>query len=118
MSPRDWMLRIEDILQAIDRITEYTRGMTWDTFRADRRTIDAVIRNIEVIGEASRHVPEHIVTRYAHIPWAEMRGMRNVLIHEYFLVSLSILWRTATHNLPPLVPELQRILDEHTDSAR
>jgi uncharacterized protein with HEPN domain len=117
MSPRDWTLRIEDILQAIDRITQYTKGMTWETFSADQRTLDAVIRNVEVIGEASRHVPEDIIARYPRIPWAEMRGMRNILIHEYFLVSVSILWQTATHNLPPLVPELQQILDENRDSV-
>ena len=114
MSPRDWRLRIEDILQAIGRITQYVEGMTWETFTADQRTIDAVIRNVELIGEAARNVPEDIVMCYPHIPWAEMRGMRNVLIHEYFLVSVPILWRTATQNLPPLVPDLQRILDENT----
>lgn len=103
MSPRDWTLRVEDILEAIGRITQYTAGMTQETFRADQKTIDAVIRNIEIIGEAARHVPEDVVTRYSHLPWAEMRGMRNVLIHEYFLVSVPILWQTVTQNLPPLV---------------
>jgi uncharacterized protein with HEPN domain len=113
MSPRDWRLRIEDMLQAIDQIAQYVEGMTWEAFSTDQKTIDAVVRNIEIIGEASRHVPEGIAARYSHIPWTAMRGMRNILIHEYFLVSLSILWRTVTHNLPPLVPELQRILDEN-----
>jgi uncharacterized protein with HEPN domain len=112
MSPREWRLRIKDILLALERITQYTEGMTWETFRADAKTVDAVIRNIELIGEATRHVPEDIVARYPQIPWTEMRGMRNVLIHEYFLVSVPILWQTLTENLPPLVPQLQRILDE------
>ena len=113
MSPREWNLRAEDILQAIERIAQYTAGMTWETFSADWKTIDAVIRNIEVIGEAARHVPEEMVARYPHIPWDEMRGMRNILIHEYFLVSVPTLWRTVTQNLPPLTLQLQRILDEN-----
>jgi uncharacterized protein with HEPN domain len=113
MSPRDWRLRIEDMLQAIGQIAQYVEGMTWEAFSTDQKTIDAVVRNIEIIGEASRHVPEEIAAHYPHVPWTAMRGMRNILIHEYFLVSLSILWRTVTHNLPPLVPELQRILDEN-----
>jgi uncharacterized protein with HEPN domain len=112
MPVRDWRLRIQDILDRIRRIERYTAGMTLESFEADERTIDAVVRNLEVIGEAARHVPEDVLLRYPGIPWAEMRGMRNLLIHEYFGVSLPILWHTVRHNLPPLVGNLQQILDQ------
>jgi uncharacterized protein with HEPN domain len=115
MSSRDWRLRIEDILEAIGRITHYTDGMTWETFNADQKTLDAVIRNIEVIGEAARNVPDDIVAQYADLPWAEMRAMRNILIHEYFLISVPILWHTVTEDLAPLVPALRCILSDHRD---
>lgn len=115
MSPRDWRLRIDDILEAIERIAQYTAGMTRETFSADDKTLDAVIRNIEVIGEAARHVLEDIVTQYPDVPWAEMRAMRNILIHEYFLISVPILWHTVTQNLTPLVSQLRRILSDHRD---
>ena len=81
MSPRDWTLRIEDMLQAIGRITQYVEGMTWETFSTDQKTMDAVVRNIEIIGEAARHVPEEIAARYPQIPWTAMRGMRNIFHH-------------------------------------
>lgn len=84
--------------------------MTFDGFSADERTIDAVERNIEIIGEAARHIPEVIQARYPSVPWAQMRGMRNVLIHDYPAVSLSILWETTTQNLPPLIPLLKDIV--------
>jgi uncharacterized protein with HEPN domain len=115
MSPRDWILRIEDILEAIDRIMQYTAGMTWEAFSTDQKTLDAVIRNIEVIGEAARHIPDDIVAQHPGIPWDEMRGMRNVLIHEYFLVSVPVLWQTVTQDLLPLAPQLRAILAKNRD---
>lgn len=112
MSPRRWTQRISDILGAIDRIARYTAGMTLASFVADEKTVDAVIRNLEIIGEAARHLPDDVVACYPHLPWSEMRGLCNVLIHEYFGVSLPIIWQTVTQDLPPLVPLLQRILSE------
>ena len=100
------------MLEAIERIEEYTHGMTFAEFQGNQKTIDAVIRNVAVIGEAASRVPDDVVSQIAEIPWAEMRGMRNLLIHEYFLVSLPILWHTVVENLPPLIPLLQRILTE------
>lgn len=116
MPPRDWQLRLQDILDSIDRVQRYTDGMTFASFCADDKTIDAVVRNFEIIGEAARHIPQNIETRYPQVPWVEMRGMRNLLIHEYFGISLPILWHTLTHNLPPLPPLLQHILDENNAS--
>ncbi len=84
--------------------------MTLEAFRADDKTVDAVVRNLGIIGEAARHVPSDIQERYPHLPWAQMRGMRNVVVHEYSSVSTRIIWQTVTKNLPPLAPMLQEIL--------
>jgi uncharacterized protein with HEPN domain len=110
---REWRLRIEDMLSSIGKIERYTEGMTFEEFQQDDKTVDAVIRNFQIIGEAARHVPEEIVTGYPVLPWAPMRGMRNIVIHEYGSVRLATIWNTLQHDLPPLVPHLRRILDEN-----
>jgi uncharacterized protein with HEPN domain len=110
--PRNWKARIEDILEAIEKIDRYTTGMDYETFKADDKTVDAVVRNITIIGEASRNIPTDVKNRFVDIPWDEMRGIRNVIVHEYFGVSHSILWQTIKNNFPPLVSKLKKILDE------
>jgi len=107
---RVWKLRITDMLESIQVIQDYTSGMDYDTFIADRRTVDAVIRNLNIIGEAATHVPDEITEQYPEIPWAEMRGMRNIVVHVYFGVNLRIVWDTLQVNLPPLVTLLKRLL--------
>lgn len=111
MPDRDWRLRIQDILESVAKIQRYTAGMSFEEFQADEKTIDAVIRNFEIIGEAARHIPREIQECYPDLPWAEMRGMRDILIHQYFGVSLPIVWHTIQYDLPPLVRELQKILE-------
>jgi uncharacterized protein with HEPN domain len=101
-------MRIEDILDAIDKIDRYTKGMSFNAFKSDEKTVDAVIRNITVIGEASRYIPADIQDRFRDIPWDEMKGIRNVIVHEYFGMSHSILWQTTKHNFPPLAFKLKR----------
>jgi len=110
MPIRDWKIRIKDILICIDKVSRYIEGMNEDDFLADNRTIDAVLRNIEIVGEAARHIPEEIQNRYPELPLLEMRGMRNVVAHEYFGISLSIIWKTAVNDLPQLKPVLEEIL--------
>lgn len=113
MPPREWRLYIEDILEAISRIQRYTRGMVFDDFHVSDITIDAVVGNFTVIGEAARQVPSELEKRYPEIPWEKMRGLRNVVIHQYFGMDLKILWETAQNDLPPLVPLLQKASKEH-----
>jgi len=110
MQPRDWRLRLEDILEAVARIESYTSDTTYEAFAADRKTIDAVVRNVTVIGEAARHLPDEMKERYPEIPWDEMRRIRNAVVHEYFGVSVPLLWRTAVGDLPPLTAMLTKIL--------
>ena len=115
MSPRDWRKRVQDILGAIEKIQAYTRGLSLESLSDDEKTVDAVVRNLTVIGEATRHVPVEIQTRYPAIPWDDMRDMRNIVVHEYFRVSYPILWRTIQGNLPPLVEQLQSLLETERD---
>jgi uncharacterized protein with HEPN domain/predicted nucleotidyltransferase len=111
MPRRAWTGRVEDILDAAAAIADYTEGMTFDTFTADRRTVDAVVRNVGIIGEAARHVPEDIRQRYPAVPWAKMYDMRNVVVHDYPGVDLTIVWEVVRNYLPPLVPVLREILE-------
>lgn len=111
-SPRDWKLRVSDILACIEKIEKYISGMTYDQFQKDNKTIDAVIRNLEVIGEAAGHIPEPIQERYPDVGWLEMRGMRNIMIHEYFGISLPIIWHTVVHDLPVLSQNIRKMLED------
>ena len=77
MPYRDWRFRINDILEAIEKIERYTKGMDFDSWQSDEKTVDAVIRNIEVIGEASSHLPNEVLKQYDDIPWSLMKGIKN-----------------------------------------
>jgi uncharacterized protein with HEPN domain len=102
MSAREFGFRIEDILEAIERIEEYTAGLDFPGLKKHRIVIDAVVRNLEVIGEAANHVPDKVQDRYPEIPWSKMKGIRNILIHEYFEVDLEVVWNTVRKDLPGL----------------
>jgi uncharacterized protein with HEPN domain len=110
VSPRNWQLRVEDILQAIAAIRAYTHGMAQETFADDQRTIDAVMHNITIIGEAAGHIPDEIAGRYPELPWDKMRAIRNVIVHMYFGIRREILWQTIQDDLSPLVPHLKKML--------
>lgn len=74
--------------------------------------VDAVVRNFEIIGEAASHIPDDIPSKYSEVPWFEMKGMRNIMVHEYFRVDLKIVWMTARESLPALVSTIKRIIAE------
>jgi uncharacterized protein with HEPN domain len=116
MSFKDWKVRIEDILEAVERIRRYTTGMSERQFIADDRTVDAVIRNLEVIGEAAKRVPPHVTEHHPEIPWARMNEMRNILVHEYHSVDPAIIFDSARHDLPPLVGPLRSLLNEKVEA--
>lgn len=102
MSAKNWQLRAEDIIESIQNIRTYTEGMNYSTWCKDKKTIDAVIRNFEIIGEAANHIPADIQSRYPNIPWQQMRGIRNLLIHEYFGVDEEVVWETIQNDIPAL----------------
>jgi len=106
--------RLRDILEAVRKIRRYVDGMDLQAFIGDERTVDAVLRNLTVIGEAAGHLPEDFLARHPDLPVAEMKGMRNVVVHEYFGVSVTILWETVEHDLPPLIPVLESYLEAET----
>jgi uncharacterized protein with HEPN domain len=111
MSPeRNWKMRIEDILACIAKIRVYTRGMSFEQFSADTKTVDAVIRNLEIIGEAAGYIPLEIQEKHPELAWLEMRGMRNIMAHEYFGVSLPIIWQAIGQDLSPLEDGLNKVL--------
>lgn len=110
MSPRDWKFRLEDITEALDRIFEYVQEMDYENWLKDRKTIDAVVRNLEIIGEAAANMPENIQEQFADIPWGKMKGMRNILVHEYFGLDNQVLWKTVQEDLPPLKQALEKLL--------
>lgn len=103
------------MLGGIAKIERYTKGLSPTHFREDEKTIDAVVRNLIIIGEAARLVPDEIAERHPEIAWKKMRGLRNLAVHEYFGVDADILWETVQHELPPLAPMLRRILQERAE---
>ena len=108
-SPR---LYLQDILDAIRAIERFVEGLDFDAFAQDDLRASAVIRKLEVIGEASRQVPGWVRERYPEVPWRTMAGMRDRLIHAYFGVKLDLVWETIRRDLPPLKRSLDRILSE------
>ncbi len=103
---------IEDIVEAMDDAVSFVEGMRYDDFVKDRKTIYAVIRAIEIIGEAAKKIPDWVKNRYQGIPWKEMVGMRDKLIHEYFGVNLRAVWDTVKQDIPNLRPSFDKILKD------
>lgn len=108
--PRDYKQQLDDILQAITFIREYVQDMDYEAFEADRKTQHAVIRNLEVIGEAARVVPDEIKEKTEDIEWHKIIALRNILIHEYFGVSLKIVWDVIQNKLDAVESACQRLL--------
>lgn len=99
-----------DILQSAEIARRYLEGIRFEEFEKDIKTQDAVIRRLEIIGEASSKISNETQTTYSDLPWLKMKGMRNFLIHEYDDIDLQIVWDTVFNNLPPLIAELKKIL--------
>lgn len=102
------------MLAAAHKITQYTAGLAFSDFAADPKTIDAVVRNLSIIGEAARHIPDSVQALSPSIPWAAIRGMRHRIIHEYAQVDVAVVWDTITQDLPPLIPPLEGLLNRPT----
>lgn len=111
MSKREIQLLLEDILEASQKIILYTSGMSFDDFIADDKTIDAVVRNFEIIGEAANRIPDDFKSDHPEIEWRRMTGLRNRIIHEYFGVDYTTVWKIKEENVPELADFIQRIID-------
>ena len=112
--PRDHRLYLDDILEAISKIRDYTANMDYAAFSKDSKTQDAVVRNLEIIGEAVGHLPESIHTLVPEIDWRKIAGLRNILAHEYFGISLPIVWDVIINKLDSLVSACEKLLGDST----
>ncbi len=110
MPKRDPTLFLYDILECIEKIQKYVSGMTYEDFENDERTVDAVLRNLEIIGEAARNIPSEFRVKYPDIPWRRIVGLRNVVIHEYFGVDLENIWEIVKNDLPDLKQKIKTLL--------
>ncbi len=106
---KDYMI---DILSSILEIEEFVRDVNFEKFVRDRKTINAVIRSLEVMGEASKKIPSEIRSKYPEVSWKYMAGMRDKLIHEYHGVDLEIVWKVIKGEIPILKPMIEKIVDE------
>lgn len=109
---RDYLDYLTDILEAATKAVAFVRGMTFEQFETDDRTLFAVVRALEIVGEAAKRIPESVRTQYPTIPWGSMTGMRDKLIHDYVGVNQLVVWKTVTEDLPPIIPLLQQILND------
>jgi uncharacterized protein with HEPN domain len=110
MSNREIQLLLEDILESTKKILSYTQGMSFDDFISDDRTIDAVVRNFEVIGEAANRVPEDFKSEHPEVEWRRMTGLRNRIIHEYFGVNYATVWKVKEENIPEPADFIQQAI--------
>ena len=110
--PRDYKTYLDDILEAINYIRDFTTGYTLETLSSDIKTQHAVIRNLEVIGEAVTRLTDDFRAAHPEAEWRKIAGLRNILIHEYFGIDLEIIWDIITHKLPVLAERIKQILSE------
>ncbi|MCX6768378.1 MAG: DUF86 domain-containing protein [Candidatus Micrarchaeota archaeon] len=109
---REYLDYLEDILESIKDIGDFTSSMSLADFKGDRKTINAVVRSLEIIGEASKKVPVAVQKKYPDVPWKKMAGMRDKLIHEYFGIDEEIVWKVARDEIPLVKPAIKKMLLE------
>ena len=111
-SDRDPLLYISDIILSMERVQEYITDLDFQKFKWDYKTVDAVIRNFEIIGEATKNLPSELKEKYPNIPWEEMYRLRNRISHEYFGVDYEIIWDIATNHLPTNYKDVIKVLED------
>ncbi|MBI4026057.1 MAG: DUF86 domain-containing protein [Verrucomicrobia bacterium] len=109
MSKRLPELFLQDIREAIGKIERFTQGLDQEKFKVDEKTVDAVVRNLEIIGEAARHLAGDFATKHPQIQWRKIVGLRNRIVHDYFGLDLEIIWEIVCSDLPGLKAELEKI---------
>jgi uncharacterized protein with HEPN domain len=109
---RHYKLYLRDIIEAMESIEQFIEGMDFEEFNQDDMISSAVIRKLEIIGEATKGIPERIRQKYPQIPWRDMAGMRDKLIHFYFGIDHKLVWQTVKNDMPPIKPEIRQVVDE------
>jgi uncharacterized protein with HEPN domain len=109
MSERPVNLLLDDIREAIDRVERYTAGMSFAAFASDEKTVDAVARSLEIIGEAANRLPDEFKDRHPEIEWYKVVGLRNRIVHEYFGIDLEIIWQILHRDLPALQTSVEHL---------
>jgi uncharacterized protein with HEPN domain len=109
---RDYRLFIKDILEAIEDIEVFVGKMSFDSFHADKKTRSAIVRELEVIGEAAKNVPASVRSKYKELPWKDMAGMRDKISHFYFGIDYQIVWEVIRKKLPIVKPVIKKMLKE------
>ncbi len=108
---------LDDLLEALQKSQQFIVGLDYDLFAQDDKTVFAVIRALEVVGEATKQIPDEVRPRYKQVPWREMAGMRDKLIHEYFGVDLEVVWKTVNEDVPMLIPLIEDIINQERTAA-
>ena len=109
---RDFEDYLSDILEAMGKAQQFVETLSYEEFRKDDKTVFAVIRALEIIGEAAKKIPNAMRTKYGEIPWKDMAGMRDVLIHDYFGVDVEAVWLTVTEKIPRIKPLIQKMVEK------
>ena len=109
--PRNSRVYFEDILEASRRIQAFTKNYTLRQFSNDDKTFDAVVRNLEIIGEAVKNIPSSFRSKHSEVEWKKIAGLRDILVHEYFGVDVEIVWDIIQHKIPVLKKQIQTILE-------
>lgn len=112
MSERTVALFVQDIINALHSISDYTAGLSYEDFARVKIVIDAVVRNLEIIGEAVNNLPKALLDAHPEVPWSKYVGMRNRITHAYFGISLQIVWETVQEDLPVLKQAIEKIKSE------
>ena len=108
---RDYRLYLNDMLVAAEKVLRYTQGVDFAHFLTDEKTFDAVVRNLEILGEAAKHVPAEAQARYPGIEWRNIAGLRDIVAHEYFGIDEDILWDIIEYQVPDLLTQVRQILE-------
>jgi uncharacterized protein with HEPN domain len=109
---------LQDIVDHAEKAMRFVRGVSFDDFCDNEEKVFAVVKMLEIVGEAARHLPKSVRDKYASIPWKQVVGMRDKMTHEYFSVDLEVVWRTVHEDLPPLRDTAKKILEDLTPANK